>query len=265
VSGESIQEIGGDLIYLAPDGFRTIAGTTRIGDVELSSVSRGIQPLLEDVTSDVSTYVVSSTVIRDKSQYRFFYSVDGGTATAAKGVIGTLGAEGFQWSELQGIAVAAITSDFDSAGEEVYYHGTEDGYIHLHDIGNSFNGSNILAKYRTSNLDFGDLGTLKTLKYVKISITPEGTVQPHLRVRFDYDSSDVAQPDDIVLDSIPAASVFGTAIFGVDIFGAVSDPIIRQTLEGSGHTSSYEIFSDDTRAPYTVNGMYINYDPSGRY
>jgi hypothetical protein len=35
VSGNSIQEIGGDLIFLAPDGLRTIAGTARIDDVEL--------------------------------------------------------------------------------------------------------------------------------------------------------------------------------------------------------------------------------------
>ena len=35
LSGYSIQEIGGDLIFLAPDGLRTVAGTARIGDVEL--------------------------------------------------------------------------------------------------------------------------------------------------------------------------------------------------------------------------------------
>ena len=33
LSGYSIQEIGGDLIFLAPDGLRTVAGTARIGDV----------------------------------------------------------------------------------------------------------------------------------------------------------------------------------------------------------------------------------------
>ena len=38
VDGFSIQEISGDLIYLAPDGLRTIAGTERIGDVELGTI-----------------------------------------------------------------------------------------------------------------------------------------------------------------------------------------------------------------------------------
>ena len=38
ISGNSIQEIGGDLIFLAPDGLRTIAGTDRIDDIELGTV-----------------------------------------------------------------------------------------------------------------------------------------------------------------------------------------------------------------------------------
>ena len=33
----------------------------------------------------------------------------------------------------------------------------------VHDSGNDFNGSNILARYSTPDYDYGDLGTLKTL------------------------------------------------------------------------------------------------------
>ena len=39
----SVQEIGGDILFLAPDGLRTVAGTARIGDVELGTVSKQIQ------------------------------------------------------------------------------------------------------------------------------------------------------------------------------------------------------------------------------
>ena len=49
VSGNSIQEIGGDLIFLAPDGLRTVAGTARIDDVELGSISRKILPLINNL------------------------------------------------------------------------------------------------------------------------------------------------------------------------------------------------------------------------
>ena len=71
--GGSIQEIGGDVIFLAPDGLRTIAGTARIGDVELGSISRQIQSRIDEITLDR----ISSIVIRGKSQYRLFYPVTG--------------------------------------------------------------------------------------------------------------------------------------------------------------------------------------------
>ena len=74
LSGYSIQEIGGDLIFLAPDGLRTVAGTARIGDVELGTVSKAIQPIITQLAENIDKFVISSVVIREKSQYRLFYT-----------------------------------------------------------------------------------------------------------------------------------------------------------------------------------------------
>ena len=49
IDGNTIQEIGGDLIFLAPDGLRTIAGTARIADIEIGSISRKILPLINEI------------------------------------------------------------------------------------------------------------------------------------------------------------------------------------------------------------------------
>ena len=51
LDGKTIQEIAGDLIFLAPDGFRTVAGTSRIGDVELGTISQAIQPIINDIAN----------------------------------------------------------------------------------------------------------------------------------------------------------------------------------------------------------------------
>jgi len=104
ISGNSIQEIGGDLIFLAPDGLRTIAGTARIDDVELSSISRKILPLVNDIINNFANYTLSSMVIRERSQYRLFYYQSGQAASGQKGIIGTFkynseGIPSFEWSE----------------------------------------------------------------------------------------------------------------------------------------------------------------------
>ncbi len=58
LSGYSIQEIGGDLIFLAPDGLRTVAGTARIGDVELGTISKAIQPIINEIAESINTFVI---------------------------------------------------------------------------------------------------------------------------------------------------------------------------------------------------------------
>ena len=263
LSGYSIQEIGGDLVFLAPDGIRTVAGTARIGDVELGTVSKAIQPLLISLARNIDDYTINSLVIREKSQYRLFYTNTGQPNIGQKGIIGTLRPNGFEWSETLGLEVTSINSNFDKDGIEAYYHGDTNGYVYTHDSGDSFDGSNIDAKYQTPDYDYGDLGTLKTLHYIKMSIAPEGDITPTLRVRYNYESTDVPQPPDYNL-TVDAPSLFGSATFGSSIFGAGEQPLVRVALQGSGHSNSFRISTDDKKTPYIINGFYIDFIPSGR-
>ena len=270
LDGNSIQEIGGDLVFLSPDGIRTVAGTTRIGDVELGSVSRQIQSIIGSLAASVDTFRISSTVLRSKSQYRLFYSTATGTTAGSKGIIGTITPNGFEWSETLGIQAHAITSGFDKDGVEKTYHGDKDGYIYVHDDGNYFTpagtATNITAEYQTPNYDFGDVGTRKTLLYTRISFSPEGDIQPTLRVRYDYEDQNIPQPGDYTLSSISLPAIFGGSgvTFNTAVFGATNDPMVRQAVQGSGNTCSFRIFSDDQKASYAVNGFYVDYVPSGR-
>jgi hypothetical protein len=268
LSGYSIQEIGGDLVFLAPDGIRTVAGTARIGDTELSSVSRQIQSIIREVNQNITDYVIDSCVIREKSQYRLFYSGPNETIANALGIIGTFTGQGFEWSETQGIQAFGLSSTINYNGLEKVYHGDKDGYIYNHDTGTSFlsggTEQNITAIYETADLDFGDIGTRKTLKYVRTSFSPEGEITPTLRLRYDYKSTDILQPSDITITGIPLPAIFGEAVFGTATFGGTNDPMVRTTVQGSGNTVSLRIRTDDKNFPYAVNGFYLDYMPSGR-
>ena len=270
VSGNSIQEIGGDLIFLAPDGLRTVAGTARIDDVELSSISRKILPLVNDIINNLANYTISSMVIRERSQYRLFYYQSGQAASGQKGIIGTFkynseGIPAFEWSQTKGLPVKFCTSDVNNAGTEVLHHTDETGYVYKHDTGNSFDGTNVVAEFQTPDMDYGDNGLRKSLYKVKTNIEPEGTQNDLLlRIRYDFESGEVPQPGNFSVGNLSSASLFGTAIFGTATFGATTLPSKSVLVTGSGFSNNFKFFSDDTNAPYSVNGMFVSFIAGGR-
>ena len=270
VSGNSIQEIGGDLIFLAPDGLRTVAGTARIDDVELSSISRKILPLVNDLLNNFSIYTISSIVIRERSQYRLFYYKTGEADSGQRGIIGTFkysseGVPAFEWSETKGLPVKFCTSDLNSTGTEVIFHADESGYLYQHDTGNSFDGDNVVAEFQTPDMDYGDNGLRKSLYKVKANIEPEGIQNDlKLRIRYDFDNSEVPQPNNFNVGNLSSPAQFGSAVFGTGIFGASTLPSKSIIVHGSGFSNSFKFFSDDTNSPYSVNGMFVSFIAGGR-
>ena len=270
ISGNSIQEIGGDLIFLAPDGLRTIAGTARIDDVELSSISRKILPLVNEIINNFSNFTISSMVIRERSQYRLFYYQSGQATSGQKGIIGTFkyssdGVPAFEWSETKGLPVKFCTSDINTNGTEVLHHTDETGFVYKHDTGNSFDGSNVVAEFQTPDMDYGDNGLRKSLYKVKTNIEPEGTQNDlNLRIRYDFESSEVPQPGNFAVGNLSSASLFGSAVFASATFGATTLPSKSILVTGSGFSNNFKFFSDDTNAPYSVNGMFVSFIAGGR-
>ena len=272
VDGNTIQEIGGDLVFLAPDGLRTVAGTARIGDVELSSISRKILPLINNLLANISSFKISSMVIRERSQYRLFYFQSGQAASSQKGIIGTFkfdanGVPAFEWSETLGMEIKKCTSDLDINNKEVQFGANESGYVYQLDTGNNFDGSNIDAQFQTPDMDYGDNGLSKRLYAVKANLEPEGTNNNlKLLVRYDFESTEVPQPGAVAVGNLSSAAIFGasSSVFGTSVFGAVVLPSKRMIVTGSGFSNNFKFFSNDTDAPYSVNGMFVSFIAGGR-
>ena len=270
VNGNSIQEIGGDLIFLAPDGLRTVAGTARIDDVEIGSISRKILPLINNLLTNIQQFTLSSMVIRERSQYRLFYHKSGQGQSGQLGIIGTFkfdsnGVPAFEWSEAKGMDLKFCSSELNPQNEEVKFGANETGYIYEIDKGNNFDGANINAKFQTPDMDYGDNGLRKSLYTVKANIKPEGT-QPDLkmRIRYDFESTDVPQPGSVAVGNLAATSLYGTAVFGTATYGAVTLPSKRMLVTGSGFSNNFRFFSNDTNAAYAVNGLFVSFIAGGR-
>ena len=267
INGDTIQEFAGDLIFLGPDGLRTVAGTARIGDVELGTISANVQSLFDANLSSASEF--DSIVIPDKTQYRIFFTKDGQAENATKGVICVMKGQAFEFAEIRGIKPAS-TDTFVSAGDVIVLHGAySGGYVYRQESGNDFDGTSILGKYRGPDLTFGDAGLRKHMQRVIINFAPESSIDADLFLRYDYESADSARPAAYPLDSTNVAAIYGTSTYGVSssvtgTYGGASQPLFRQSVEGSGFAVALRVNDGGSTAPYSLKGFQLEYQVGAR-
>ena len=269
VDGGSIQELGGDIIYLAPDGLRTIAGTERIGDVELGTISKQIQQRIDNITLDN----ITSLVIRNKSQYRLFYPTTSGSEDSSKGIIGVIktnpntGQLGYEYSDMEGLKVSSTDSDFIS-NDETIVNGGYDGYIYLQESGNQYTRTTsttaIKGRYRSPDLTMGDPGIRKNMQRVIVNYTNEGAVDADLQVRYDFDASTTPQPAAVSITTGNTPALYGTGIYNTSVFGQSGIPLVRQHVVGSGFAVALKVTDDSTNPPISLKGFELEFVPGGR-
>ena len=267
INGDTIQEFAGDLIFLGPDGLRTVAGTARIGDVELGTISSNVQSIFDDNLSSASEF--ESVVIPDRTQYRIFFTKANTAQNSTKGVATVLKGQAFEFSELRGIKPAS-TDSFVTAGNVIILHGDySNGYVYRQESGNTFDGTAILAKYRSPDMTFGDAGIRKHMHRVIVNFAPESTIDADLFLRYDYESADSSRPAAYELDSSDIAAVYGTTTYGVSsttvgTYGGASQPLVRQAVEGSGFAVALRVNDGGETAPYSLKGFQLEYQTGAR-
>jgi hypothetical protein len=267
INGDTIQEFAGDLIFLGPDGLRTVAGTARIGDVELGTISRNVQSLFDAAIKDSALF--ESVVIQDKTQYRIFFTKDGQSQKITRGVIAVRKADKYEFSEIRGIKPTS-TDTFVEAGDVIVLHGDFDGFVHRQEVGNTYDGTSILGKYRSPDLSFGDTGIRKHMQRVIINYKPESAIDADLIVRYDNENADSARPAAYALDSSDVAAQFGVATFSGGatgarfVFGGAIQPLVRQSVEGSGFSVILRVNDGGETAPYSLKGFQLEYQLGGR-
>ena len=272
IDGKSIQELGGDLIYLAPDGLRTIAGTERIGDVELGTVSKQIQ----DRIGDIGTDNITSTVIRNKSQYRLFYPSTSGTEGNSDGIISVLktnpetGTLGFEYADLKGIKPSCCDSFFIS-DTETTIHGGYDGYVYKQESGGSFTraGSTytITGFYRSPDMSLGDPGIRKTMQRALVNYKVNeamDTTNQTFKLRYNYDDTDTPQPDSYSFSSATVAAFYGSGLYGTSAYGSSGFPLERVSVEGSGFVVAFKLEDKSTKQALSLRGFELEYVNGGR-
>lgn len=272
VAGDTVQEVGGDLIYLGPDGLRTIAGTMKIGDVEIESISRQIQSRVNTIANSYANGSISAVVMRGKSQYRLFL---GKADTADVDSIGLLGGirlsnsgMNYEWFELRGIKAFCADSGYIGP-EEVVLHGGYDGFVYRQERGNTFAGRPVQAFLQTPFIPYDDPQVRKTLYRSFAHIEGEGFANVKMSIVYDFDRPGTLQPDPINIEVAGGLSAYDTVETKYDdspedTYDPQIYPVYSLNLEGSGYNNSFVFWSEADDAPYTIKHFNVEYSLGGR-
>lgn len=281
IGHDTIREIGGDLIYLATDGFRSLAATERIGDLELGLVSTQIQSLVSPFLGQaLAEYQFSSCVIYKKSQYRVFINNTSYTETdninfigkfegrAATSTTSNATALSYEWATLVGIKPYSVDSGFENGQEySVFGHPTS-GYVYRMEQGNSFNGTAINALYRTPDITFISDKTDTTMRKVFQKLTiysqVEGDLMFSASLKIDREGSNILQPAAIALSQTGTTVTYGAAIYGTSAYGSLAYPVFYTNLIGSGVTGAFVFSCTDTSAPFKIDSFTVQLAAKGQ-
>jgi hypothetical protein len=266
IASDSILEIGGDILFLASDGIRPIQGTARIGDIELETVSKPIQQILQALPSLYDLDNMSSVVIRNKTQFRYFFPST--SIASSEGIIGGLRfadrRAGWEFGELLGIrAYVAASGLIDK--QEVVVHGDSDGKVHRQESGDDFNGAEVVSVYATPFLYFDSTERRKVFQKLSIFTRTEGVSTVNLGIRYDWDDPNVSNPLTYPIGTADVMLRYATTGGEYDstfTFGSIS-PVLETHIQGSARAISLVFTSIGTQSPYSISGFSLTYQDAG--
>jgi hypothetical protein len=255
---DSVVEIGGDLLFLSQDGLRPVSGTDKIGDVNLETVSKDIQSIFTDIVFDVDLEGLSAVVVRQKTQFRYFFS-----AVDSQGILGGFrqvqGGLQFEYSQLLGIEATCADSGYIGQNEFLL-HGDSLGKVHRQERGFSFDGAPIFSVYQTPYLHMQDPELRKIIYTVSTYLRSEGDNTIVLSAVYDYEDFNTLNPNNYTLTTAGAAAYYNEALYdSTAIYDGNPSPVQRTNISGSGRAVSFKYVTNDTNASHSIQGLVVTF------
>lgn len=269
---DTIQEVGGDIMYMSPDGIRLLGATDRIGDFALEVAS---DPIADDVYKFAqSTSNFCSIVIREKAQYRIFAYTESEQSKVARGLLVTKfsdqGTANLAWGETAGIKAFVADSKYVQNYSEIILFANEDGYVYQMELGSDFDGASIEAIYESPYMPVADPQVRKTFYKLTTYIDPQGSFEVDLSVKYDFTRSNnqnLIQPSSTTISS-SGLSVFYygavTAVYGTATYGGELDKVYQNQIIGSGKTIAIRIEDNSTNPTFTLDTALLEFTQNDR-
>ena len=253
---ENTIKIAGNIFFLDERGITTIAPSQVYGNFETAVVSKAIQSWI----SGKGASVKDSCVVREKNQYRLFFS-DGSALylTQDNGAV-------------QGIMpivfvdpVECVCSSEDAAGSEAIFFGSTDGFVYQMERGTSFDGDEIESFLELAYNHYGSPHITKRWRKMVLGVSGEGYSEVYAGYFLNYGDGAVVQAPETLLEMGLNALFWDDGLFwdaGLAWDGASILPL-PMYMSGSGYNLSIQLRSNsDCFSQMKVSGAQILYTPS---
>tara|TARA_Y100001937_G_scaffold128771_1_gene207838 strand:+ start:24214 stop:25836 length:1623 start_codon:yes stop_codon:yes gene_type:complete len=270
IKEDTIREVGGDVLFFAPDGIRSLGATEKIGDFGLDVASK---PIKKNVDS-LNAVSFDSYVIREKAQYRLLAFNQGFDTSDSEGLIATKfvdqGGTGLNWATTKGIKSYASDSryygDFGAVAELILF-AHDDGYIYQTEVSNGFDGTNIRGIYESPYMPIQDPTIRKTFYKMGLFLDPDGAITATVSIKYDQGEESVIQPNPISVSTTGTGLTFynaSSSVYDTSRFSQSFDKLYNNNVVGSGKTVAIRIEEESTNPPFRLDTAVLEYSTETR-
>lgn len=268
VSGDTIQEVGGDILYLAPDGIRYLSATDRNGDFALERASENIQTLVTDAITSGAEYC--SVVVRPKSQYRLI-KWNEGDKYLSRGLLATRFADqestGIGWAEMVGFKAYCADSKQFPTGELIVF-ANDDGYVYQMEDGLGFDGDDIPCSYTTPEMPVTDPRIRKTWYKLTTYIDSDFDFSVTVQTILDGGRSGVLQPPTFTINASGSSSIYfwdaSNTIWDSFTYSESPDNIVTDNLIGSSKTIAFNFYETSATSSFSLETLLLEFRQNDR-
>jgi len=265
--GDTIQEVGGDIMYLGPDGIRYLSASERENDFGLIRASEKIQNKVLEVTN--ANCIYSSVTIASKNQYRLFYYLSNVQRANSKGFLATKYSnqtvDNIAWSELKGFKVYGMSKHQNRDSETILFVSDTD-YVYRMESGNSLDGSDIEAVFETPYMPINDPKIRKTLYKHTLYAKPRGPMDLSCLIKFDYAQPNASPSSPFAVNGTTSVATYGAigSTYGSAVYGSSSEEQFYNNIIGSGFVTALRYTSTGQNPPFNLNFVVLEYRTNER-
>ncbi len=256
----TVQESGGNGLFLDDRGLTSLQATQSFGDFEPSIFSRDIKPMLDGYTP----LTTESRIAKTKFQYRMYAGDTVITAAilSPEAIIQPKDASFSRWQYAHQVACVGHGDMPD--GREGLFFGTSNGFVMREDVGTSFDGVAISSVLRLHFNHLKSPSNKKRFRKLDMELDSPGRVSISFRQQFDYSDG-----------TYDASLTQGTATQGIGGQWGVQEwdtffwslPAMTQTeanIDGVGKNMSLLLWHESaTDKPFTLQGLLLQYSILG--